>query len=173
MLIFDRESWKNHRSWCAGVVIATFLALAWYVAYGLWWGPWNWPGGASPPGFTFGLLGGAIILFEMLLWPRKSLWRGWRLLPTKTWMIAHLWLGLFALPLLLLHGSFHFHPAHRHSRRCSCGSWRLSSAAACPAWSSRTSCPGSCSKRFPPRRSTPRSGTCSTSFEPTPSGSSS
>ncbi len=110
MLIFDRESWKNHRSWCAGVVIATFLALAWYVAYGLWWGPWNWPGGASPPGFTFGLLGGAIILFEMLLWPRKSLWRGWRLLPTKTWMIAHLWLGLFALPLLLLHGSFHFHP---------------------------------------------------------------
>jgi hypothetical protein len=110
MLIFDRDSWKNHRSWCAGTLIATFLALAWYVAYGLWWGPWNWPSGASPPGFTYGLLGGAIILFEMLLWPRKSLWRGWRLLPTKIWMIAHLWLGLLALPLLLLHGRFHFDP---------------------------------------------------------------
>lgn len=110
MLIFDRESWKNHRSWCLGTVIATFVALAWYAAYGYWWGHWDWPSGASPPGFAFGLLGGAIILFEMLLWPRKSLWRGWRLLPAKTWMVAHVWLGLFCLPLLLLHGSFHFDP---------------------------------------------------------------
>jgi hypothetical protein len=108
MLIFDRESWKNHRSWCAATSAAACIASAWYVAYGLWWGPWNWPGGGSPPGFTFGVVGGAIILFEMLLWPRKSLWRGWRLLPTKSWMIAHLWLGVLALPLLLLHGGFHF-----------------------------------------------------------------
>jgi len=108
MLIFDRESWKNHRSWCAGTLIAAFIAAAWYVSYGFWWGPWTWPSGASPPGFTCGLVGGAIILFEMLLWPRKSLWRGWRLFPTKTWMIAHLWLGILALPLLLLHGGFHF-----------------------------------------------------------------
>ncbi len=110
MLILDRESWKIHRSWCAGTLIATVVAIAWYVPYGLWPGPWTWPSGGSPPGFTFGLIGGAIILFEMLLWPRKSLWRGRRLLPTKTWMIAHLWLGLLALPMLLLHGSFHFDP---------------------------------------------------------------
>ena len=49
-----------------------------------------------------------IILFEMLLWPRKSLWRGWRLGRTKLWMTAHIWLGLLTLPLLLLHGGFHF-----------------------------------------------------------------
>jgi hypothetical protein len=110
MLMFDRESWKKHRPWCLGTLIAMLLALAWYVAYGLWWGPWDWPSGASPPGFAFGLLGGGIILFEMLLWPRKSLLRGWRLGPTKTWMLAHLWLGLLSLPLLLLHGSFHFDP---------------------------------------------------------------
>ena len=52
--------------------------------------------------------GGGIILFEMLLWPRKSLWRGWRLGRTKLWMTAHIWLGLLTLPLLLLHGGFHF-----------------------------------------------------------------
>ena len=52
--------------------------------------------------------GGVIILFEMLLWPRKSLWRGWRLGRTKLWMTAHIWLGLLTLPLLLLHGGFHF-----------------------------------------------------------------
>ena len=52
--------------------------------------------------------GGAIILFEMLLWPRKSLWRGWRLGRTKLWMTAHIWLGLLTIPLLLLHGGFHF-----------------------------------------------------------------
>jgi hypothetical protein len=108
MLIFDRQYRKVHRSWCLGVLITTGIALVWYVAYGRWWGSWTWPSGASPPGFTFGLVGGAIILFEMLLWPRKSLWRGWRLLPTRTWMVAHLWLGLLCLPLLLLHGSFHF-----------------------------------------------------------------
>jgi len=111
MLIFDRESWKIHRWWLAGTAIAALGALAWYLAYGFSSGQWNWPSGASPPGFAFGAVGGAIILFEMLLWPRKSLWRGWRLLPTKTWMTAHIWLGLLTLPLLLLHGSFHFHPS--------------------------------------------------------------
>jgi hypothetical protein len=47
----------------------------------------------------------------MLLWPRKSLLRGWRLGKTKLWMMAHLWLGLLTLPLLLLHGGFHFNLA--------------------------------------------------------------
>ena len=79
-----------------------------YVAYGFSSGSWTWPGGGSPPGFAYGVLGGGIILFEMLLWPRKSLWRGWRLGRTKLWMTAHIWLGLLTLPLLLLHGGFHF-----------------------------------------------------------------
>lgn len=57
------------------------------------------------------MLGGLVMAFEMLLWPRKSLWRGWRLGRTKIWMTAHLWLGLFSLPLLLLHGDFRFDPS--------------------------------------------------------------
>ena len=112
MLVFDRENWPYHRFWCWAVVVATGAAVLWYVAYGgLFGGSWQWPGGSSPPGFTFGVLGGAIIAFEMLLWPRKSLWRGWRLGRTKYWMTAHLWLGLLTLPLLILHGDFRFDPS--------------------------------------------------------------
>ena len=111
MLIWDRENWPKHRGWLIGVAAATAAATMWYLAYGFRRGEWSWPGGASPPGLAFGVVGGGIILFEMLLWPRKSLWRGRRLGRTKYWMIAHLWLGLLTLPILILHGSFHFNPA--------------------------------------------------------------
>ena len=108
MLVFGRENWPDHRPWCIATVIATAAAVIAYVAYGFSSGSWSPPGGGSPPGFAYGVLGGLIILFEMLLWPRKSLWRGWRLGRTKLWMTAHIWLGLLTLPLLLLHGGFHF-----------------------------------------------------------------
>jgi hypothetical protein len=110
MLIFDRENWSYHRPWCLAIAAATLAAAAWYVIHGVGPGSWSWPGGGSPPGFAYGVLGGAIIVFEMLLWPRKSLWRGWRLGRTKLWMTAHIWLGLLTLPLLMLHGGFHFDP---------------------------------------------------------------
>ena len=110
MLIFDRENWPRHRRWAISALLVTLAAIAWYVFYGFLGhqGQWHWPGGSSPPGFTFGILGGLIILFEMLLVPRKYLWRGRRLGRTKYWMMAHLWLGLIVLILLLLHGDFHF-----------------------------------------------------------------
>ena len=111
MLIFDHENWRlYHRSWCIATVLSTIAALIWYVAYGFGSGSWNWPSGGSPPGFTYGVIGGGIIVFEMLLWPRKSL-RRLRLGRTMWWMKAHLWLGLLSLPLLLLHGGFHFNLA--------------------------------------------------------------
>jgi hypothetical protein len=46
-----------------------------------------------------------IIGFEMLLWPRKKA-RALRIGRTKIWMIAHIWLGLLCLPLLVLHSGF-------------------------------------------------------------------
>jgi hypothetical protein len=111
MLIFDRENWRHHWAWCLVTLLATATAVIFYLTYGFTSGSWRWPGGASPPGFAFGLLGGGIIVFEMLLWPRKYWWRGWRLGRTKWWMAAHVWLGLLTLPLLLLHGDFHFNLA--------------------------------------------------------------
>jgi hypothetical protein len=108
MLVFGRENWRAHLPWCVAMIVATAVAAIGYVTYGFSSGSWSQPGGASPPGFAYGVAGGAIILFEMLLWPRKSLLRGWRLGRTKHWMTAHIWLGLLTIPLLLLHGGFHF-----------------------------------------------------------------
>jgi hypothetical protein len=108
MLIFDRDNSPKHMAWAAFAAAATVAATSWYLVYGFSSGAWHWPSGSSPPGLTFGVAGGLIIIFEMLLWPRKSLWRGLRLGRTKTWMMAHLWLGLLTFPLLLLHGRFHF-----------------------------------------------------------------
>ena len=108
MLIFDRDNWPKHRAWAVFTAATTVAATFWYSFHGFSSGAWHWPSGSSPPGLTFGVAGGLIIIFEMLLWPRKSLWRGLRLGRTKTWMMAHIWLGLLTLPLLLLHGRFHF-----------------------------------------------------------------
>ena len=107
MLIFGQENMRVHGRGFRGRATAV-VAASWYVAYGYWSGSWIWPSGASPPGFALGVIGGLIILFEMLLWPRKSLFRGWRLGRTKVWMTAHIWLGLLTIPLLFLHGGFHF-----------------------------------------------------------------
>jgi hypothetical protein len=110
MLIFDRENWPKHRPWAIVSLLVLLAAIGWYLEYGFRGNSdqWRWPSGASPPGLSYGLLGGAIIVFEMLLWPRKYLWRGLRLGRTKAWMSAHLWLGVLLLPLLCLHGGFHF-----------------------------------------------------------------
>src|SRR5207249_1598623 len=65
----------------------------------------QWPGGSSLPGFVFGVLGGLIILFEVLLWWRKRV-RVWRIGRAQAWMRAHIWLGLLCVPLLIYHSGF-------------------------------------------------------------------
>jgi hypothetical protein len=65
----------------------------------------GWPGGSSLPGLIFGVLGGAIILFEFLLWFRKKV-RVWRIGRAQTWLRAHIWLGLLCVPLLIYHSGF-------------------------------------------------------------------
>jgi len=54
-----------------------------------------------------GAVAAAIILFELLLWPRKKL-RRWKLFPTKYWMVAHIWLGLATGPLAFIHSGYRF-----------------------------------------------------------------
>ncbi len=83
----------------AGIILAFLGSLARF---------WHWPPQSSSAfGVACGLLGAGIILFEMALLPRK--WcRGWRLGATRLWMKLHVWLGLLALPVVLLHTGFHF-----------------------------------------------------------------
>jgi hypothetical protein len=66
---------------------------------------WGWPVSSSWYGVLLGLIGGAIVLFEMALAPRK--WLRWlRLGQTKMWMRFHVWLGLICLPVILVHAGF-------------------------------------------------------------------
>jgi hypothetical protein len=99
-VLFDRPNWPQHRPWLIVFAVATMGSIAWFVAAGL--DSTQWPGGNSLPGFTFGVAGGLIILFEFLLWLRRKV-RTWRIGSAQTWLRAHIWLGLLCLPLLVLH----------------------------------------------------------------------
>ena len=105
MLIFRGGNWAEHRLW-----LLTTLVIS--VAAGLWYGVecrqiGRLAGGSSLPGFVFGVVGGLIIVFEMLLWLRKR-YRAVRIGRAKLWLKAHIWLGLLSVPLLVLHSGFHW-----------------------------------------------------------------
>ena len=77
MLIFDRENWRYHRALVARDGARDRGRAARGTSFtGMARAPGAGRAARSPPGFAFGVLGGAIILFEMLLWPRKSLVAG-------------------------------------------------------------------------------------------------
>jgi hypothetical protein len=97
-----------HLPWCLTFVFATVGAGVWY-----WYESASrprWPGGGSLIGLVFGALAGAIILFEMALWFRKTSWlRTYRCLGSaQLWMKAHIWLGLLTVPLVMMHSGFSF-----------------------------------------------------------------
>jgi len=103
VVLVDRKRLKEHLPWIIFALIVLGAATGWLILTRL--GSADWPGGSSWPGFVFGIVGGLIILFEFLLWPRK-LKRTWRVLPVRTWMRAHIWLGLLCFPLLIYHSGF-------------------------------------------------------------------
>lgn len=82
------------------------------VAVGVGW--WIWEslaaqrlvGGGSVSGLACGIAAGLVIVFEMLLWPRKT-FRRLRLIPAKYWMAAHIWFGIASLPLAIAHCGLH------------------------------------------------------------------
>jgi hypothetical protein len=93
--------------WIIGIVAVSALSVLWYISIV---GATGWesrPTGSKSAMFWFGVAGGSICFFEFLLWPRKK-FRTLRIGKAQTWMRAHIWLGLLAVPLLLLHSSFYF-----------------------------------------------------------------
>jgi hypothetical protein len=85
----------------------TFAGVA-LAAAGAAVGLWAWP---PPPSSTLGVfcgvVGGVIVIFEMLILPRKW-FRGKRLGRTRAWMKWHVWMGLICLPVILVHAGFGF-----------------------------------------------------------------
>ena len=95
-------------------------ALAVYVA--AWFGWIAFPTGSGGVGFWFGVAGAAVILFEMLLSLRKRVWRGRHhvfgipLGRARKWMALHIWLGLAAIPIAIIHSGFKLHRTRQPER---------------------------------------------------------
>lgn len=105
IVLINRENMGLHGPWAAAAAVGAFAALLWYFVFALLVPSSRWPGGSSPPGLVCGVAGGTIIVFELLLWPRKML-RRFRWGKTRVWMAAHVWLGLLCVPLIVLHSGF-------------------------------------------------------------------
>lgn len=89
------------------IAIVALAAVA-VTAYAIEWAAvGRIPGGSSRSGFFYGIAGGLIIVFELLLWPRKHV-RSWRIGSAQAWLRAHIWLGLLAVPLVVMHARLFF-----------------------------------------------------------------
>lgn len=113
-MLLDRKHFTPlHRNWLAAVALTTIACAAWFG--------WSWltsgraPGGGSWPGLSFGVAAGLICLFEAAIVVRKTSWfRARRTLlgiplgTARSWMAAHIWLGLLAVPLAALHAGLQF-----------------------------------------------------------------
>jgi hypothetical protein len=105
MLVFAPQEFKKHLCFGVVVLIISLAAVAGY-AWVAWEAP-RLPGGSSATGLGYGIVGAAIIVFELLLAVRKApKIRGWRLGKTRHWLLAHIWLGVLCVPFVILHTGF-------------------------------------------------------------------
>jgi hypothetical protein len=107
-VLIGGDHFHQHKPWIAGTLVVTALCTGWFLLATQWDHDPPWPAGGSGPGLVFGVVGGIICLFEFLLWPRKNWWRARRFIRVKYWMQAHIWLGLLAVPVLILHSGLRF-----------------------------------------------------------------
>ena len=104
-MIIGGKTWPKDLRWIIGICLVTAATAAAYVAE--WSAAGRLPGGSSRTGLVAGIAAGLIILFELLLWPRKRV-RSWRIGSAQSWLRAHIWLGLLAVPLVLMHARLLF-----------------------------------------------------------------
>lgn len=106
MLVWGWSRFQAQFWWAAGTLVLVLAAVGWYAAEA--WAADQLPGGGSRVGLALGVLGAALIGFELLLWPRKRFFRARtrRFGRTQTWMKAHIWLGLACVPVAVLHAGF-------------------------------------------------------------------
>ncbi len=107
MLVVGRRQFASQFRWFLFALVLTVGSGGWY-AYEASEPGRELPGGGSQIGLVLGIIGAAIILFEMLIWPRKRFakFRTLPLIRTKIWMRAHIWLGLACVPIAILHAGF-------------------------------------------------------------------
>lgn len=91
-------------------LVLAFAACLWQRPSDDWW-----TDGGTSVGLVLGVIATLIILFEMLLWPRKRWYSGtswsartWKIGRTQLWMQWHIWLGLISAPLAFMHSGLAF-----------------------------------------------------------------
>lgn len=104
-MLIERRNLGPHVPWIVFFIAALIGSTGYYLFVSQDYS--TWPSGSTGVGFTFGILGGGLIFFEFLLWPRKMV-RSWRLGRAQVWMRAHIWLGLLTVPFILFHSGFRF-----------------------------------------------------------------
>ena len=83
LVIIGGKTWPKDLRWIVGICAVTALAAA---AYGAEWSAaGRLPGGSSRTGLAAGIVGGLIIVFELLLWPRRRV-RSWRIGSAQAWL---------------------------------------------------------------------------------------
>jgi hypothetical protein len=95
---------RTHRPWLIGSCLLLVALLLIYAPYALWSAK---VGGGTPLGIIYGIIGLGFMLFAAALGIRKR-FPIWRIGRAQHWMRGHLWLGTLALPVICLHGAFHF-----------------------------------------------------------------
>ena len=98
-MIVDRRQSR----WAVGTGVAAAVSLGVYVVYATL-SP-NGARGGSLMGLFFAALGTGVIVFECLLGLRKR-YPASPLGRVKTWVSAHVWLGLLSFLLILMHSGF-------------------------------------------------------------------
>ena len=94
---------RRQSRWAVGTGAAAALSLGVYVVYAQLAS--NGPRGGSILGLFFAALGTGVIVFECLLGLRKR-YPASPLGRVKTWVSAHVWLGLLSFLLILMHSGF-------------------------------------------------------------------
>lgn len=100
-MIVDRSQVK----WPVASAALAIVALAAYVIYAAT--AVNGPSGRSIAGLVFASMGTGIVVFECMLGLRKR-YPASPLGRVKTWLRAHVWLGLLSFLLILMHSGFHW-----------------------------------------------------------------
>jgi len=98
-MLVDRQQTR----WATATGALLLLAFLFYLGYAIL--AVNGPRGGSLMGLFFAALGTGIIIFECLLGLRKR-YPASPLGRVKTWLKAHVWLGLASFLLILMHSGF-------------------------------------------------------------------
>jgi hypothetical protein len=95
---------RTHKKWIIITLLALAVAGGYYYHYSgeMFKNGGTGPSGSTTTGLIYGGVGFLLMLFCGLLGVRRYV-RVWKIGRARDWLIAHIWLGLLAFPLIFFH----------------------------------------------------------------------